>query len=163
MIGGWGLTEDKIGSDASNLQTKAEKINGPNGVQYKINGTKRWIGNGNRDLLAVWARNTETEQVEAFLIENKKVQGLTSTVMKNKLAMRMVQNCHINFDNVVIDKCQKLPLAKNFMSTNKVLQHSRIFVCWMSAGVALGVYDNAIKYTSNRIQFGRPITGIDCE
>ena len=58
MIGGWGLTEDKIGSDASSLQTSAEKINGN---QYKINGTKRWIGNGNRDLLLVWARNTESK------------------------------------------------------------------------------------------------------
>ena len=54
MIGGWGLTEDKIGSDASNLKTIAEKVNGN---QYKINGVKRWIGNGNRDLLVIWARN----------------------------------------------------------------------------------------------------------
>ena len=65
MTGGWGLTEDKIGSDASNLQTTAEKINGN---QYKLNGTKRWIGNGNRDLLLVWARNTESKEVEAFLL-----------------------------------------------------------------------------------------------
>lgn len=55
LIGGWALTEDKIGSDASNLKTRADKINA---TQYKLNGTKRWIGNGNRDILIVWARNS---------------------------------------------------------------------------------------------------------
>ena len=59
-IGGWGLTEDKIGSDASNLMTNAKKINA---TQYKLNGTKRWIGNGNRDILIVWARNLDNQKV----------------------------------------------------------------------------------------------------
>lgn len=60
LIGGWGLTEDKIGSDASNLKTRVDKINT---TQYRINGTKRWIGNGNRDILIVWARNSENNNV----------------------------------------------------------------------------------------------------
>lgn len=55
MIGGWGLTEDKVGSDASNLTTSATKISED---KYKLYGTKRWIGNGNRDLLIIWARNS---------------------------------------------------------------------------------------------------------
>jgi alkylation response protein AidB-like acyl-CoA dehydrogenase len=54
MIGGWGLTEDKIGSDASNLTSTAVKISEN---QIKLNGTKRWIGSGNRDLLVFWAKN----------------------------------------------------------------------------------------------------------
>ena len=60
MVGGWGLTEDKIGSDAANLQTNAKKINA---TQYKLNGNKRWIGNGNRDLLIIWARNVNNKKV----------------------------------------------------------------------------------------------------
>lgn len=60
LVGGWGLTEDKIGSDASNLKTRVDKINT---TQYRINGTKRWIGNGNRDILIVWARNSENNNV----------------------------------------------------------------------------------------------------
>jgi acyl-CoA oxidase len=59
MIGGWGLTEVNVGSDASNLVTSVTKVN----EGYKINGVKRWIGNGNKDLLAVWARNTENKKV----------------------------------------------------------------------------------------------------
>jgi hypothetical protein len=43
--------------------------------------------------------------------------------------------------------------------TNTVLKHSRVFVCWVVAGVCMGVYDNAIKYVSERRQFGQPISG----
>jgi acyl-CoA oxidase len=53
LIGGWALTEQNIGSDASNLEatsTKTEK-------GYKLNGVKRWMGNANRDLLVVFAKN----------------------------------------------------------------------------------------------------------
>lgn len=74
-----------------------------NATQYKLNGTKRWIGNGNRDLLVVWARNTDNKNVEGFIVENKAVSGLTSQVIKNKLPLRIVQNCHITLNNVVVD------------------------------------------------------------
>ncbi|MCB0371263.1 MAG: acyl-CoA dehydrogenase family protein [Bdellovibrionales bacterium] len=52
-IGGWALTEDKIGSDAANLTTQSKKSE----KGYKLNGVKRWMGNANRDLLIVFARN----------------------------------------------------------------------------------------------------------
>jgi len=64
LIGGWGLTEDKIGSDASNILTTVTKSN----EGYKINGVKRWIGNGNKDILVTWARNTENKNVEAYIL-----------------------------------------------------------------------------------------------
>lgn len=88
MIGGWGLTEKEFGSDASSIQTTAKKVNGG----YLINGNKRWIGNGNKDILIVWARNTETKQVEGFILENK-WKGIKAEPIKNKLALRIVQNC----------------------------------------------------------------------
>jgi acyl-CoA oxidase len=66
-----------------------------------LNGTKRWIGNGNRDLLVVWAKNNGNKNVEGFIIENK-WKGVKSEVIKYKLPLRSVQNCHITFDNVEI-------------------------------------------------------------
>ena len=80
--------------------TTSEKIEGG---KYKLNGIKKWIGNGNKDLVAIWARNTETKQVEAYIVENKKAEGFKSEVMKNKLAMRMVQNCQITLKDCIID------------------------------------------------------------
>lgn len=86
---------------------------------------------------------------------------MSSQVIKYKLPLRIVQNCHITFNNVVVSAEQKLPKANDFTTgTNVILKHSRIFVCWVAAGIAMGVYDNAIKYVSNRKQFGRPISGI---
>jgi alkylation response protein AidB-like acyl-CoA dehydrogenase len=80
--------------------------------------------------------------------------------MKNKLAMRAVQNCHITLKDVVVAESQKLPHAIDFQrGTNRILKHSRVFICWIAAGIAMGVYDNAIKYTTERKQFGRSISG----
>lgn len=85
---------------------------------------------------------------------------MSSQVIKYKLPLRIVQNCHITFNNVVVSAEQRLPKANDFASgTNIILKHSRIFVCWVAAGIAMGVYDNAIKYVSNRKQFGHPISG----
>lgn len=157
FVGGWGLTQDKVGSDASNLKTRVDKINA---TQYKINGTKRWIGNGNRDILIVWARNSENNNVQGYIVENNKVSGLTSQVIKHKLALRIVQNCHITLNNVVVDESQKLPKATDFnKGTNSILKHSRVYACWVAAGLCMGVYDNAIKYVSERRQFNQPISG----
>ena len=97
LISGWGLTEGKIGSDASSLETSVVKV--PGG--YRLNGDKRWIGNGNRDLLIVWARNQENQKVEGFILDMK-TPGVTSQVIKHKLPLRMVQNCHIHFNNVIL-------------------------------------------------------------
>jgi acyl-CoA oxidase len=156
MIGGWGLTEDKIGSDAANLNTTVTKV----GEGYRINGVKRWIGNGNKDLLVAWGKNTESKKVEAFILETQGLKGWSAEVIRNKLALRIVQNCHITLKDVVVPESQKLPHAIDFQNgTNRVLKHSRIFVCWIAAGIAMGVYDNVIRYATERKQFGRSISG----
>lgn len=63
---------------------------------------------------------------------------------------------------MIVSADQKLPKATDFGNgVNVILIHSRIFVCWVAAGIALGVYDNAIKYVSNRKQFGQQISGTD--
>jgi alkylation response protein AidB-like acyl-CoA dehydrogenase len=85
---------------------------------------------------------------------------LTSQVIKYKLPLRIVQNCHITLNNVIVNASQKLPKAVDFgKGVNVILKHSRIFVLWVTAGVCMGVYDNAIKYVSERRQFGQPISG----
>jgi len=148
-ISGWGLTEPSFGSDASSLTTNATKCEGG----YRINGAKRWIGNGNRDMIVCWARNTETKNIQGFII-NMKSPGVRSEVIKNKLSLRIVQNCDITFDNVFVPDEDVLAHAKDFSSTGEVLLHSRVCVCAMATGIALGIYDNCVKYLNNRNQFG---------
>jgi alkylation response protein AidB-like acyl-CoA dehydrogenase len=64
-------------------------------------------------------------------------------------------------NNVIVNASQKLPKALDFgKGANVILRHSRIFVLWVAAGVCMGIYDNAIKYVSERRQFGQPISGM---
>lgn len=131
LISGWGLTEVSYGSDASNLETIVTK--NAQG-DYVLNGNKRWIGNGNKDMLVVWARNTESKKIEAFIV-NMKAQGVSTQPIKYKLPLRMVQNCEIHFKNVVVPAENKLPKAKDFINgTTDILKHSRALVCWIATG-----------------------------
>lgn len=148
-LSGWGLTEPLIGSDASNLGTTATKVDGG----YKINGNKRWIGNANRDYLICWARDTQTNKIGAFII-NVKSPGVRIEVIQHKLSLRVVQNCHITLTDVFVPDEDRLTHAKDFASTGEVLLHSRVCVCAIAVGIALGIYDNCIKYLNNRTQFG---------
>lgn len=75
------------------------------------------------------------------------------------MALRPVQNCNIFFNNALLPESAKLPKAVDFNSVNVVLKHSRLFVCWIAAGIAMGAYDHAIRYTTARKQFGQPIAG----
>lgn len=59
MLGAWALTELNIGSDAAHIETTAERITGG----YKINGVKNWIGNGTAELLCLWAKNKQTQNI----------------------------------------------------------------------------------------------------
>jgi acyl-CoA oxidase len=107
--------------------------------------------------LIVWARNTENDKVEGFILDMK-TPGITSQVIKYKLPLRVVQNCHIHFNNVIIPEENKLPKANDFQKgTGAILKHSRVYVLWIAFGIAMGVYDNTIKYIMNRKQFGVPI------
>ncbi len=97
-IGGWGLTEEKVGSDAANLLTTSTKVEGG----YKLNGVKRWMGNGNKDLLIVFAKN-ENKKMEGYILEtHNNPKGWKSEVIKNKIGLRIVQNCNITLDNVMV-------------------------------------------------------------
>jgi alkylation response protein AidB-like acyl-CoA dehydrogenase len=76
-----------------------------------------------------------------------KSKGVTTKVIQHKLAMRIVQNIEITFENVFIPSENKLPKAEDFQkSTGKILLYSRVFVAWLTVGLCLGVYDNVAKY-----------------
>ena len=151
----FGLTEPDFGSDATSLRTNAKKVEGG----YLINGEKRWIGNGTfADYIIVWARNLDDgEKIQAFVVE-KNSKGLTTKKIENKYSLRLVQNADIKLENVFVPDHNKLEKAKDFATgTNKILEHSRIKVCWGAVGIAAGAYEAALRYTMNRKQFGKPI------
>ena len=153
IVTGWALTEPAFGSDASNIETTATKI--PGG--WKINGKKRWIGNADRDIIICWAKDTESKKIQAFII-NMKSPGVRVEIIQHKLAMRIIQNGDITLTDVFVPDEDRLTHAKDFSSVSELLLHSRTAICAVATGVAMGIYDNCIKYLNNRNQFGVKLT-----
>ena len=74
------------------------------------------------------------------------------------MALRITQNADIELKDCFVPDKNKLTKSKDFATgTNKILESSRLMVAWMAAGVAAGAYEAAIKYTTQRVQFGKPI------
>lgn len=63
--------------------------------------------------MVVWAKNVENGKVQGFIVDLK-AKGVHSEVIKHKLALRIVQNCQINFTNVFIPEENMLPKATDF-------------------------------------------------
>lgn len=152
-VGSWALTEPGYGSDASSLASTATRVEGG----WKLNGHKRWIGNATWcDVIVVWARNTETNAVNAFIVR-KGAPGLTTSKIENKIALRCVQNADITLRDVFVPDSARLPGVSSFQDTNKVLAISRVMVAWQPVGIAMGVYDMCVRYVKERSQFGAPL------
>mmetsp|Transcript_10093 Transcript_10093/g.11494 ORF Transcript_10093/g.11494 Transcript_10093/m.11494 type:complete len:416 (-) Transcript_10093:8-1255(-) len=151
----FGLTEKDYGSDATSLKTNVTKTQGG----YLLNGNKRWIGNAiHADYCLCWAQGASGKGIEGFIVDLK-TKGVTVTKIENKYALRVTQNCNITFDNVFIPEDCRLAKTEDFASgAGVVLKHSRVNVSWGAVGIAVGAYDNCIKYISQRKQFGKTVS-----
>lgn len=156
-IGCWGLTEADYGSDASSIESTAEPV--PGG--FRLNGSKKWIGNAHfADVMIIWARNTQTRQVQGFIV-NGKGPGVSVKVIDRKMSLRIVQNGMISLKDVLVPESEVLPGARDFASgTNAILLASRVGVAWIPIGIVAGVYEHAVKYLRERTQFGAPLAAM---
>jgi glutaryl-CoA dehydrogenase len=154
-IGCFGLTEPLVGSGASGgLLTTAKR----EGDTWILNGEKRWIGNAPWcDVSIIWARDVADNQVKGFIVENKTTPGFSVEKIENKIALKVVQNGHITLKDVRVPEANRLQGGNSFRDTAKVLKITRYAVAWMATGCAMGAYEAALKYTQERLQFGRPI------
>ena len=155
-IGAFGLTEPHGGSDvAGGLETTCRR----EGDEWVLDGAKRWIGNGTfADLVVVWARDVADDSVKGFVVE-RDTPGFTATKMEGKLALRTVQNAELHLDGVRVPEADRLQHANSFKDTNRVLRHTRGGVAWSSVGAMMAVFEIAVQYAKDRVQFGRPIGG----
>ena len=156
LIGAFGLTEPDVGSGASGgLATSARR----EGDTWVLDGQKAWIGNATfSDLTIIWARDVADKQVKGFVVP-KDTPGCRTEKMEDKIALRVVQNARITLDGVRVPEADRLQNANSFADTAKVLKLTRAGVAWMAVGCAMGAYDNALAYATQRQQFGRPIAG----
>ncbi len=157
-IGAFGLTEPDVGSGAAGgLTTTARRVKG--GGEWVLTGEKKWIGNATfADYVVIWARSAEDGQVKGFVVE-KGTPGFTTTKMRDKIALRVVQNAYISLDDVRVPEANRLQGANSFRDTAAVLRLTRAGVAWMATGCARGAYEHALAYARERQQFGKPIAG----
>ena len=154
-IGCFGLTEPLVGSGtAGGMLTTAKR----EGDTWILNGEKRWIGNAPWcDVSIIWARDLGDNQVKGFIVENKTTPGFSVEKIENKIALKVVQNGHITLKDVRVPETNRLQGGSSFRDTAKVLKMTRFAVAWMATGCAMGAYEAALKYSQERLQFGKPI------
>ena len=155
-IGAFGLTEPEVGSGvAGGLGTTARR----DGDEWVLDGQKKWIGNATfADYVVIWARSLEDGQVKGFVVE-KDTPGFNPVKMRDKIALRVVQNAHITLEEVRVPEASRLQQANTFRDTAAVLRLTRAGVAWQATGCARGAYEHALAYAKQRQQFGRPIAG----
>ncbi|KAI1006590.1 Short/branched chain specific acyl-CoA dehydrogenase [Podosphaera aphanis] len=155
-VGSFCLSEPISGSDAFALTTRAEKT----GTGYKINGSKMWITNSMEAGLFIVFANLDPSKgykgITAFVLE-KQMKGFSIAKKEKKLGIKASSTCVINFDDVEIPKENLLGKeGEGYKYAIGILNEGRIGIAAQMTGLALGAFENAVKYVWNdRKQFGQ--------
>nr|WP_157356934.1 acyl-CoA dehydrogenase family protein [Arthrobacter sp. U41] len=158
LKGVFSLTEPESGSDiAGGLTTTARRVQGGDGDGWVLDGAKRWIGGAaTADVLAVFARDVSDGQVKSFLVE-REAAGVTLEKIHGKTALRMMQNAHITLDGVRVPESMRLHNVNSFRDVAAMLCAMRSDVAWIATGIAAGAFEAALRYVTERRQFGRTL------
>ncbi|MHB1485808.1 MAG: acyl-CoA dehydrogenase family protein [Saccharofermentanales bacterium] len=157
-IAAFGLTEANAGSDASGILTTAVL----DGDEYVLNGTKQWITNGGEaqiyTVIACTNRAKGARGFSAFIVE-KGTPGFTFGKKENKMGIRASCTSELVFDNCRIPKENLLSNeGTGFIVAMKTLDRTRPGVAAQALGIATGAFNEALKYSKEREQFGSPIS-----
>ncbi len=154
----FGLTEANAGSDAGGVQATAEL----KGDHYILNGTKQWITNGAEadtyTVIAMTDKNKGARGASAFIVE-KGWEGFTFGKKEDKLGIRASSTTELIFQDVKVPKENLLGReGVGFIIAMKNLDHSRPGIAAQGVGLAQGAMEAAVKYSRERVQFGKPIS-----
>ena len=157
-LGAFALTEPSAGTDAS-MQKSTAVLDGDH---YILNGNKVFITNaGAADVFIVFAmtgKEQGTRGITAFILE-RDMPGFTMGKPENKMGLRASSTCELVFDNVRVPVENRLGAeGKGFKIAMATLDGGRIGVGAQAVGIAQGAIDEAVKFTKERIQFGRRIS-----
>ncbi|MEX2181017.1 MAG: acyl-CoA dehydrogenase [Gemmatimonadaceae bacterium] len=177
VLGGFGLTEPNAGSDAGGTQTTAVR----KGSHYILNGAKRFITHAGVGEIFVITAVTEpgvgTKGISSFVLTKETcdleavkglgighdpdlpaMQGFRSGKKEDKLGWRASDTRELILEDVEVPKENLLGAeGMGFVNFMKTLDAGRIGIASLSLGVAQGAFDEAVKYTTERKQFGRAI------
>ena len=157
-LGAFSLSEPQSGSDASNMQTTAQK----KGDHYLISGIKNWVTNGiNSDyviLFAVTEKGVGHKGISCFIVE-KGWDGFEMGKPENKLGIRASDTCELYFDTVEVpDENLIGKEGEGFKIALATLDGGRIGIAAQALGIAQASLNASVSYSKERIQFGKPIS-----
>ena len=151
-LGCFGLTEADAGSDPGSMKTKAVEKDGG----YVLNGSKNWITNSPiADVLVIWAKD-EQGILRGFIVDRDS-KGLSTPTIEGKFALRASITGQIFLDNVFVPKEKILPEVQSFKGPFSCLNMARYGIAWGAMGAAEFCWNAALKYSMERVQFGKPL------
>lgn len=156
-IGAFGLTEPNAGSDAGGTETTAVL----KGDYYLLNGGKIFITNAPKaDTYVVFAVTTPdigTKGISAFIVE-KGWEGFEFGDHYDKMGIRSSSTAELIFNDVKVPKENLLGKeGQGFKIAMSTLDGGRIGIASQALGIAQGAFENALEYSKERVQFGKPI------
>ncbi|MDP9885937.1 glutaryl-CoA dehydrogenase [Sinomonas atrocyanea] len=161
-IGCFGLTEPTAGSDPGSMTTFARRDGDGPTADWILTGAKRWIGLANVAKVAViWAQtgdHGDPRGVRGFLVPTA-TPGYTATPIQPKLSMRASIQCEIDLDEVRLPHDAVLPNVTGLKGPFSCLNEARYGIIWGAMGAARDAFEDALAYSKERLQFGRPLAG----
>ncbi|MEO1258265.1 MAG: acyl-CoA dehydrogenase family protein [Bacteroidota bacterium] len=153
-IGCFGLTEPDHGSNPAGMITNVKD----DGDAYILNGAKMWITNSPvADIAVVWAKNEEGKIIG--MIVEKDMKGFSAPEIHGKWSLRASITGELIFEDVRVPKKNVLPNVVGLKGPLSCLSKARYGIAWGAIGAGLDCYDTALRYSKERVQFGRPIGG----
>ncbi len=159
MLASFALTEPDYGSDAASLTTKATQ----EGDTYVINGTKRYITNAiHAGVFTVFARTGPKESgsrgISAFLVD-RDTPGLSVAKHYRKMGFAGSHESDVIFEDVRVPASAMLgPEGTGFKNAMRSLDHARIHMAAVAAGLCQRLIDEGLRFATQRKQFGQTIS-----
>ncbi|HSH66359.1 MAG TPA: acyl-CoA dehydrogenase family protein, partial [Bacteroidia bacterium] len=154
MMGCFGLTEPDFGSNPSGMISNIKD----KGDHYLLNGAKMWISNAPfADIAVVWAKD-EAGDIRGMVLE-RGMEGFTTPETHGKWSLRASATGELVFSNVKVPKNNVFPNIKGLKGPLSCLNSARYGISWGAIGAAMDCYDSALRYSKERVQFGKPIGG----
>src|ERR1700730_6881079 len=157
-LGCFGLTEPDHGSNPGGMLSNIRDY----GDHVLLNGSKMWISNAPfAQIAVVWAKD-EQGDIRGLVVE-RGMAGFTTPTTHGKWSLRASATGELVFDNVKVPKANLFPEIRGLKGPLSCLTKARYGIAWGSVGAAMDCYDTALRYSKERIQFGRPIGGFQLQ
>jgi alkylation response protein AidB-like acyl-CoA dehydrogenase len=156
-LGCFGLTEPESGSDAASLRTRAKRTDSG----WVLNGSKMWISMGNHAKVALIFAQTDPEQAHrglaCFLVDTDQ-PGFQPQEIEHKMGLHASDTASIALEDVEVGEEDMLgEIGDGFKVAMSSLDSGRYSVAAGCVGICQGCVDESVRYSQERVQFGRPI------